>query len=114
MKNCLAVLALAALASPVVAQDMHAGHAEHADHAAHSDAATATTGARFSLDTPIEQIVADPKGKAVLDADVPGLTTHEHYSAFKQMSLKQVAGFAPDKFPSEVLAKTEADLAAIK
>lgn len=108
MKRILTAVAVTAFISPVAAQDMHA---DHADHAAQAEVAA---GPKFSLDTPIELIVADEAGKAVLDADVPGLTTHEHYLHFKQMSLKQVANFAPDQLSAEVLAKTEADLAAIK
>ena len=84
-----------------------------ADHAMGADPAM-MPAARLNLDTPIEVIVADEAGKAVLDADIPGLTTHEHYNAFKQMTLTQVANYAPDKLTAEVLAKTATDLAAIK
>ena len=106
----LVFAALAALAvTPAAAQDAHAGHDMSAMPAADAKAA-----ARLNLDTPIEVIVADEAGKAVLDADIPGLTTHEHYNAFKQMTLTQVANYAPDKMTAEVLAKTETDLAAIK
>lgn len=106
MKIVLAALAAAAVASPAFAQDPHAGHADHSAHAA--------AAAKFTLDTPVETIVADPAAKAVLDADLPGLTTHESYEMFKSMGLRQLAGFAPDKLTPEVLAKVEADLAAIK
>ena len=70
--------------------------------------------ARLNLDTPIETIVADAAGKAVLDADLPGLTTHEYYAMFKSMSLSALAKAYPDKLASDAVAKTEADLAAIK
>jgi hypothetical protein len=106
MKVLLAAALAAATAAPVIAQDAHAGHADHA-------APAAATGA-LTLDTPVEAIVADTKGKAVLEANLPGVTTHEHYEMFKSMSLKQIAGVAPDKLTPEVLAKVEADLAAIK
>ncbi len=80
-----------------------------------ADAAPAAqAAARLNLDTPVETIVADAAGKAVLDADLPGLTTHEHYEMFKSMSLRALSGMAPDKLPAEALAKTEADLAKIK
>ena len=104
MHKRLAAAALAALAiaSPAAAHDAHAGHADHAAQA------------KFSLDTPVEAIVADEKAKAVLEANLPGVSTHEHYEHFKTMSLKQIAGMAPDKLTPEVLAKVEADLAALK
>ena len=85
-----------------------------AAHAADTAPAAAPAAARLNLDTPVEAIVADAAGKAVLDADLPGVTTHEHYDMFKSMSLRALAGMAPDKLKPEVLAKVEADLAAIK
>lgn len=109
MKIVLAALAVAATASPALAQDAHAGHDMTA-----KPAAGAATAARLNLDTPVETIVADPAGKAVLDANLPTLTAHEHYNAFKQMGLRQLANYAPDQLTPEVLAKVEADLAAIK
>lgn len=109
MQKSIAVAALFALVPFAVHAQDHSGQAGHADHASHA-AATA----KLSLDTPVEAIVADAKGKAVLDAELPGLTTHEHYPMFKAMSLKQLAGMAPDKLTPEALAKVEAGLAAIK
>lgn len=97
-----AALAATAIASPAAAQDAHAGHADH------------VARARFSLDTPVEAIVADEKAKAVLEANLPGITTHEHYEMFKTMSLRQLAGMAPDRLTPEVLAKVDTDLAAMK
>ena len=105
MKIVLAALAATSVASPAFAQDPHAGHAGHAGHAA---------AARLNLDTPVETIVADPAGKAALEANLPGVTTHESYEMFKGMGLRQLASFAPDKLTPEVLARVETDLAAIK
>ena len=97
------VLAAAALAlAPAVAA-----------HAADTAPAAEAT-ARLSLDTPVETIVADAAGKAVLDADLPGVTTHEHYDMFKSMTLRQLSTMAPDKLTAELLAKVEADLARVK
>lgn len=76
--------------------------------------APAAAAAKFNLDTPIQDIVADAKAKAVLEADLPGITTHESYEMFKGMSLKQLSSYAADKLTPEVLAKTEKDLAAVK
>ena len=74
----------------------------------------AAPAARLNLDTPVETIVADTKGKAVLDADVPDLTSHPSYEMFKGMSLHQLQGYAPDKLTDTVLAKVATDLAAIR
>ena len=102
------VLAAAALALvPAAGQAADTASADTAP-------AAQATAARLSLDTPVEAIVADAAGKAVLDAALPGLTTHEHYEMFKGMSLRALAGMAPDKLPAEALAKVEADLARIQ
>ena len=112
----LIVLAAAALvAAPAMAQD-HSAHAgmDHSAHAGMDHSAHAKAAAKFSLDTPIATLVADEKAKAVLDANLPGLTTHEHYEMFKGMSLAQIAPMAGDKMPAEALAKVKTELAALK
>jgi len=68
----------------------------------------------FSLDTPIETLVADPAAKAVLDAEIPGITAHPMYEQFKTMSLTQLAPMSGGKLSEEALAKTKTRLAAIK
>jgi len=76
--------------------------------------APATAAAKFSLDTPIEALVADPKAKAVLDADLPGVSTHPSYDMFKGMSLRAIQPMSGGKLTVEMLNKIETDLAAIK
>ena len=88
--------------------------AQAAEPTAAPAAPVAATTAALTLDTPIAAIVAVPAGKAVLDADLPGLTTHESYEMIKGVSLTQLAGYAPDRLTPERLAKVSADLAAIK
>lgn len=70
--------------------------------------------AKFNLDTPIQDIVADPKAKAALDAELPDVSGHESYEMFKGMSLNQLKAYAADKLTPEVLAKVEKALAAVK
>ena len=88
--------------------------AQAAEPTAAPAAPVAATTSALTLDTPIAAIVAVPAGKAVLDADLPGLTTHESYEMIKGVSLTQLAGYAPDRLTPERLAKVSADLAAIK
>ncbi|MEG3088092.1 hypothetical protein [Sphingomonas sp. PB4P5] len=76
--------------------------------------APAAPAAKFSLDTPLETIVADPAAKAVLDKDMPGVSTHAMFEQVKTMSLNQVAPMAGGAITADMLAKTAADLAAIK
>ena len=77
-------------------------------------AAAPAAAAKFGLDTPIEALVADAKAKAVLDADLPGVTTHPSYDMFKGMSLRAVQPMSDGKLTDEMLKKVETDLAAIK
>jgi hypothetical protein len=77
-------------------------------------AAPAAAAAKFNLDTPIQDIVANPAAKAAFDAALPGVSTHESYEMFKGMSLNQLKTYAADKLTPEVLAKVEKDLAAVK
>jgi len=76
--------------------------------------ATAAFAEPLTLDTPIEKIVANPDGKKVLDADLPGLTTHPAYDQFKGMSLKDVQPMSQGALTDEALKKTADDLAKIK
>lgn len=76
--------------------------------------APAPAAGALTTDTPIETIVADPAGKAVLDKDAPGLTTHPMYEQFKSMSLKELAPLSQGKIDDAALAKINADLAAAK
>ncbi len=101
---CAALVALTA--APALAQT--------ATPAPATAPAAPAAAAKFTLDSPIETLVADTSAKKVLDTDLPGLTTNDKYDMFKSMSLNQVAGFAPDKLTPERLSKVATDLAAIK
>ncbi|MES2339098.1 MAG: hypothetical protein V4537_13465 [Pseudomonadota bacterium] len=110
------VLAVALLtASPAIAQD-HSKHAAAPAPApvAPAPAAPAATTAKFTLDTPIETLMADPAAKAVVEASIPNITAHPSYDMAKSMSFNQVAPMAPEMFSAELLAKLQAGLAAIK
>lgn len=74
----------------------------------------AAAAGAFSIDTPIEQLVANPAAKSVLDADFPEVATHPAYEQFKAMSLKQLAPYSNGIITDEKLAKAGADLAAVK
>ncbi|WP_254603013.1 hypothetical protein [Sphingomonas bacterium] len=67
----------------------------------------------FTLDTPIGQIIADPKAKLVLDTDLPGLSTDTNLAKFQSMSLRQFQPMTGGQMTDALLAKTGADLAAI-
>ena len=78
---------------------------------AQDPAAAAPAAAALSVEsTPIETIAANPAAKAVLDKDLPGLTTHEAYDQFKAMTLSQVAPMSQGAITPEALKTVQADL----
>lgn len=82
---------------------------------AQAPAATPAPAAALSVETtPIEALVAIPAAKAVLDKDLPGLTTHEAYDQFKGMTLAQVAPMSEGAITEQLLKTVQADLAGIK
>ena len=72
--------------------------------------APAAAGALSVESTPIETLVANPAAKAVLEKDLPGLTTHEAYDQFKAMTLSQVAPMSQGAITEEGLKTVQADL----
>jgi 2-polyprenyl-6-methoxyphenol hydroxylase-like FAD-dependent oxidoreductase len=74
-----------------------------------------TIGAReLTPDTPIEQIVSEPQGRAVLEANIPVLTSHERYETFKTMSLRQLQPLSGGLISDAALEKTGAELVAVR
>lgn len=69
--------------------------------------------AALSLDTPIWRICADPRGKAVLLRDMPGLMAHPAFAMFKGMSLHRLAVLAGGRLPQDRLQQVELDLARL-
>ncbi|MEN2747012.1 hypothetical protein [Sphingomonas sp. T9W2] len=73
----------------------------------------APAAAKLTIDSSIETIAANPRGKAILDATFPGMLAHESYAMFKGMSLKQVQPYANGRITDEQVAKVAAELAKI-
>lgn len=76
--------------------------------------APAAPAAAFTVDTPIEALVADARAKAVLDKYLAGIDQHPAFDQFKSLSLKALAPFSQGMISDELLGKIDADLAAIK
>lgn len=70
--------------------------------------------AAVSLDTTIELLLANEKTKAVLDARIPGLTSHPMLDQFKAMSLKQLQPMAGGQLTDAMLEAVAADLVSAK
>ncbi len=84
------------------------------DSVAQSTPPASAAAQGFSLDTPVHVIVADPRGKAVLDRDLPGLTTNPSYGLFSDMSLTQLAAVSNGKITQANLDTLRTDLAQLK
>lgn len=78
-----------------------------------SNSVAATPGPTFSLDTPVDHIVADPRGKVILDRDVPGLTASRSYFLFEEMSLSQIAAVSGGRLTKDTLDVVQADLSQL-
>ena len=100
------IVATLAAAAPALAQDQAAPAA--------TPAAPAATATKYSLDTPVEALIADPVARAVLTASLPDIDKHPSYEMFKGMSLNQLAPMAPDKLTPEKLEQVKIGLAALK
>ena len=119
MKSAILAAIVSLTATPLVAQTTPAPAPAMHDHAMAAPdpspvVAAPAAAAKFTLDTPIETIAADPAGKAVLDTDIPGTTTHPMYDQFKGMSLNQVQPMSQGALTDAAMAKVKTDLAAIK
>ena len=69
------------------------------------------TLARLDLNTPVSRLCANPRAKAVLDTDLPGLTTRPEFPFFKSMSLNTLKKMSHGQMSDADLAKVQAELA---
>jgi hypothetical protein len=109
------VAALAALAALATAPAFAQASAQATTGASATAAAPAPAAAGApSIDsTPIEELAAKPETKAILDRDLPGLTSHPAYDQFKGMTLKQLQPMSQGALTDAQLAQVQSDLAKI-
>ena len=79
---------------------------------AQEDPTTAPTPppARLCIDSPIRDLLANPAAVAVLDKDMPGMTSDPRLDMVKSMSMRQIARFPEAHLDDAKLARIEADL----
>lgn len=111
MKLIAAVALLTLSATPVLAQTMPATPTAPAPA---TPGAAATAPAKLTIDSPIEQLVANPAAKAVLEGALPGISSHPSFDSFKAMTLTQVQPYSGGLVTDEIIAKVTAGLAGIK
>lgn len=85
-----------------------------ASHAAPPVAPTETPKPAAGLDTPIGDLMANPKTKQVLDRHLPKLAENSHYFMIEGMTLRQLAESTHGQLTAEHLAKLQAELAAAR
>jgi len=79
-----------------------------------SHAQTPAAPARYSTaDTELGTLLDDPAAKAVLDKDIPGLTSNDQVDMARGMTLKAMQQYAPDTLTDATLAKVDVDLAKV-
>ena len=69
--------------------------------------------ARFSTRTTVEVLLASPAARAVLDKRIPGFSSDPRVQQALQMSLREIAPYAPTVFTEEMLKTLDDDLRAI-
>ena len=64
-------------------------------------------------DTPIGELLDNPKARAVLEQNIPGLTTSPQIDMARGMTLRGIQPYATDTITDTVLAKVDAAFAAL-
>lgn len=80
------------------------------ENAALATPASPAMRAVFTLDTPIQDLLADPGAKAVLDKDLPGMSDDENLDKFKMLGLRALQPQTGGQLTDAMLAKVASDL----
>ena len=103
-----AVFAMLALAAAPLAAQSTAAPAD-----TKPTAAAPAAKPRLTIDSTLEEIAANPKGKEALNAIFPGFTESEFYDGVKSMTLRNFEISADGFVSSEQIQKVEAALAQL-
>ena len=68
---------------------------------------------RVSIDMPVGNLCARPAARAVVERDLPGLTSRPEYMFFKHMSLRQLQAASGGRMSVAELRRVSRDLAAL-
>ena len=61
----------------------------------------------FLLNTPVNKIAVDPRGKAILERDVPKLLSNRNHMVVNDMSLSQIASLSCGRLAATRLDQVE-------
>jgi len=78
-----------------------------------ADAAPPAPASKFSLDTPIADLIADRRAKAVIDKHLPGMSFDKNLDKFSAMSLRGLQPQSGGRLTDTLMEQVGADLAAI-
>jgi hypothetical protein len=81
--------------------------------AATAPAAAATAQHYTTAETPLGTLLDDPAAKAVLENHIPQLIANEQIQMARQITLKDIQGFAPNVLSDDTLAAIDSDLAKL-
>ncbi len=69
---------------------------------------------RFSIDTPIVQLLANPKSRAAFARHMPTVVASPHLKQFQHLSIRQLAANPHASLAASKIRALQADLARIK
>lgn len=78
---------------------------------AEGPATTEVASAPLTLDTPISDVCADPRGRAALDRNLPGLRKNPNYFLFQGFSLRQLASMSGGRITQAKLESVRQEFA---
>ncbi len=74
-------------------------------------AVTGAAAATLTIETnSVAELIADEKAKAVLEKHIPGISTHEAYENFKDMTLVQLQPLSEGQITDDILAAIKSEL----
>lgn len=77
-------------------------------------AATTAKAAHYSTSsTEIGTLLDDPAAKALIEKNIPGMTTNDQIDMARGMTLKDIQQYSPDSITDKVLANLDAEFAKI-
>lgn len=110
MRRLLGASALLFISVPSIAQDASAPTSLTSQDPASQATPATTEDAVLDGNTPLEKIVSDPLGKAALEKNLPGVTSHPAYEQVKGMSLRQLLPHAQPVITEEKIVAFETEL----
>lgn len=78
-----------------------------------ADARTSKAAAQLTIDSKVGEICEDPRGRAVIDRDLPDLRKNPNYFLFAGFSFRDLVSMSGGRISKEKLALVERDLALL-